>query len=549
MKRDLKKMASEVLDILVIGGGVHGAAIAYHAAKAGYQVALIEKNDFCSATSANSLKILHGGLRYLQHLNIKRMRHSIVARREMMQLAPHLVQPLPCVMPAYGHGLRGKKIMQTALFLNDCISWDRNRGLAADIRLPPGFTVSKKRCQEMISAIQTEDLHGASVWHDALAVDTERLVMTYLLEAADLGALAANYAEATGVDKDRDGLYRVTFKDTFNQQVHTVKARFIINAAGPWLENLLTATKISGTKSQKWAMALNIITRKKIFGEYAVALEGNSSYEDTDAIIKRGKRFYFFVPWRGYTMIGTDYQASTANPDCLQIRREDIQTMIDDINDIYPPAKLQYEDISFYHAGLLPMTDTPEAGNNNVQLEKNSLFHEHDEKGFQGIFSVKGVKYTTAPHIASEIVNLLRKRFLPAKTVEKKQHISDDGWQPVNQEIDRLLKKRYGRQAAQVHNYLHEEQNSEVWIDKTAGLLKAEVEYLIQEEMACTMSDIVLRRTGLGTAECPSKDILMKIAVLMAEILDWNDERKMKEIEDVFNQYSPLILPHYAIEA
>jgi glycerol-3-phosphate dehydrogenase len=542
MKRDLKKLASEALDILVIGGGAHGAAIAYHAAMAGYKIAIIDKNDFCSATSANSLKILHGGLRYLQHLNIKRMRHSIIARREMMRLAPHLVQPLPCIMPAYGHGLRGKRIMQAAIFLNDCISWDRNIGLPEDILLPPGFTVSKEKCQELIPGIKTENLHGASIWHDALAVDTERLIMTYLLEAERHGALAANYAEATGINMDGDGLYCVSIKDTFTQQVHIVKTRFIVNAAGPWIASLSSVFKSPDNTPQKWAMALNVISKKKIFEKHAVALEGNDTYEDKDALIKRGKRLYFFVPWRGYTMIGTDYQASTAYPDSLQIKREDIQNMIENINTIYPPARLTYEDVSFYHAGLLPMTQNREADNDNIQLEKNSQIYEHDKSGFKGVFSIKGVKYTTAPHIASEIIHLLQKRFSPTKTVEKKQPAPDHQWQTENIETGKLLRKKYGRQAARVAYYLQEEQD-DVWVDKTAGFLKAEVEYLIQEEMACTLSDIVLRRTGLGTAECPSREILTKIATMMAAILDWDEGRQKKEIEDVLCRYSPLILP------
>lgn len=543
MKRDLKKLASEVLDIVVIGGGAHGAAIAYHTAKAGYQVALVEKNDFCSATSANSLKILHGGLRYLQHLNIKRMRHSILARREMMCLAPHLVRPLSCIMPAYGHGLRGKRIMQAALFLNDCISWDRNKDLPAGIHLPAGATVSRQRCQELLPGIKTEDLHGASVWHDALAVDTERLIMTYLLEAVNLGAMVANYAEATGLYQEGDGLYGVMLKDKFTHQLYTVKTRFIVNAAGPWIEGLSSVTRNTRMPSQKWAMALNIVTRKKIFEKYAVALEGNSTYEDRDAIIKRGKRLYFFVPWRGYTMIGTDYQASTASPDHHQIKREVIENMVNDINAIYPPAQLRYEDVSFYHTGLLPMTSKPVAEDDQVQLEKNSLIHEHEDKGLKGIFSIKGVKYTTAPHIASELVLLLQKRSAPVKIA--KQHIPDDKWQPENHEFGSLLQQRYGRQAARVAQYLQENQEKEPWLDKTAGFLKAEVDYLIREEMASTLSDIVLRRTGLGTAECPPRKTLTAIADRMATILGWNEERTKKEIADLLCRYSPLIPPTF----
>jgi glycerol-3-phosphate dehydrogenase len=542
MKRDLKKLASNVLDVLVVGGGAHGATIAYHTAMAGYKVAIVDKNDFCNATSANSLKIIHGGLRYLQHLNIKRMRHSIIARREMMQLAPHLVQPLSCIMPAYGHGMRGRKIMQAALFLNDCISWDRNVGLPANIQLPSGFTVNKQKCQELIPGINDEDLHGASVWYDAIAIDTERLILTYLLEAANLGALAANYTQATGVNMDGDGLYCASLKDMFTQQVHIVKTRFIVNAAGPWIENLFPVTKNSDMTSQKWAMALNIIIKKNLFGEHAVALEGNRAYEDKDAVIKRGKRLYFFVPWHGHTMIGTDYQASTANPDCLQIKREDIQNMLDDINAIYPPGHLTYEDVSFYHVGLLPMSQNPETKTSDVQLVKNSQIFEYDKKGFKGIFSIQGVKYTTAPHIATELVHLLQKRFSPAKCVQNKHLASEDKWQTNNQEISKLLKKKYGQQAAQVSHYIHGKQDDAMWIDQTIGVLKAEIEYLIQEEMACTLADVIFRRTGLGTAECPSKIILEKIAAVMAEFLNWDKEREKKEIDNVLFRYSPLIL-------
>lgn len=538
MKRNLRQLSSRNLDVLVVGCGAHGAVVACHAAKAGYKVALLEKNDFCGATSANSLKILHGGLRYLQHLNIKRMRHSIVSRREMMRLAPHLIQPLPCLMPLYGYGFRGRPAMQAALFLNDCIGWDRNMGLAAEVCLPSGRTISKKKCQEIVSGVRDDGLQGAAVWYDALAVDTERLILAYLLEAAEYGALAANYAEVTGVALDGDGLYHVAFRDKFTRQVYTVKTRFVINAAGPWLENLLLAKKTSKNQPQRWALALNVVIRKQLFEKYAVALEGTRSYEDKDAIIKRGKRLYFFVPWRGYTMIGTNYRASTANPDCLSVQREDIQSMLQDINETYPAAQLEFSDVSFYHAGLLPMSNGSVERDENVQLEKNSLILEHDKSGFKGIFTIKGVKYTTAPHIATEIVRLLQQRFAPAGAAEKAWSVCNKEL-ASSQDVKDLLYGRYGQRACLVGKYLHEI-NDDVWLDRTVGLLEAEIHYLIHEEMAFTLSDIVLRRTGLGTAECPARKILEKIALVMAEILGWDEDRQHHEIEEVLSRYSPL---------
>ncbi len=541
MIRDIKNLSSDVLDVLVIGGGVHGATIAYHVAKSGYRTAIVEKNDFCGGTSANSLKILHGGLRYLQHLNIKRMRHSIRARREMMHLAPYLVKPLPCMMPLYGKGLRGKKVMQAALFLNDCIGWDRNNGLPADLYIPNGHIVSKKKCLEVIPDIETEDLHGASVWYDVLAEDTERLVLEYILESVNYGARAANYVEATAVEKGADDLYHVTVLDKLSQQVHLIKTRFIVNASGPWFESCLHGAQ-KNVKKQKWAIALNIVSKKKIFADYAVALEGQSKYEDKDAIIKRGKRLYFFVPWRGYTMIGTDYKESGVSPDCLQIKREMIQKMVDEINAIYPPAQLTYEDISFFHAGLLPMRAKLEE--NNIQLEKNSTFFEHKDSNFSRVLSVKGVKYTTAPYIAHEIVCFLKKQYSPVLNKEKQNEPSSHTWQWNANEsaLREMLGKKYGQRASQILQFLRSEQDDEIWIDKDAQLLKAEVNYLINEEMACTLSDLVFRRTGLGTAECPQQKILVNLADFMGNLLGWDQARKEREKEEVLQRYFPLAL-------
>src|SRR3990172_1319867 len=126
MKRDLKKLKTTEFDIVIIGGGIYGVCAAREAALRGLSVAIIEKDDFGSATSSNSLKIIHGGLRYLQHADFKRMRESITERRNLMRIAPHLVHPLPCIMPTYGHAMKGKEVMNIALFLNDLIGYDRN---------------------------------------------------------------------------------------------------------------------------------------------------------------------------------------------------------------------------------------------------------------------------------------------------------------------------------------------------------------------------------------------------------------------------------------
>jgi glycerol-3-phosphate dehydrogenase len=537
--RDLKKLSSDVLDVLVVGGGAHGATVAYHAAKAGYATAIVEKNDFCGATSANSLKIIHGGLRYLQHGNIKRMRQSILARREMMQLAPHLVQPLACMMPLHGNGLRGKRLMQIALLLNDCIGWDRNHGLAEDGHLPRGHIVSAEKCLEVIPWIEKNNLTGAAVWYDGLAIDSERLIIEYILAGIRHGAKAANYVKALALKKEADDLYRVTLCDQLTQEEHQVKTRIVVNAAGPWFEQ---AVQGMGQKKgkQKWALSINLVSKKKIFDEYAVALEGMSDYEDKDALLKRGKRLYFFVPWRGYTMIGTEYEVSSEGPDNLQVKAEQIRKMIDGVNSIYPHAVLKYEDISFYHAGLMPIQD--ESDMDNIQLEKNSSFVEHVQQNFSGVISIRGVKFTTAPYIAGEVVDCIKRKLQPREDIQNRSGSAEDSGvlRGVKDTGFPLLEARYGQRAAQVLSYTQESEGTDIWIDEMSGLLKAEVRYLIHEEMVCRLSDIVLRRTGIGTAECPSRDLMEKIAVFMGNIFAWDESRRLEEIDEVMRRYRPL---------
>ncbi|MEA3467361.1 MAG: glycerol-3-phosphate dehydrogenase/oxidase [Thermodesulfobacteriota bacterium] len=539
--RDLKKLSSKVYDILVVGGGAHGATVACHAAKAGYTTAIVEKNDFCGATSANSLKILHGGLRYLQHFNIQRMRHSITARREMMQLAPHLVQPLACLMPLYGKGLRGKRVMQTALFLNDCIGWDRNQGLSAAICLPGGHILSKNKCLETVADLENNDLHGAAVWYDALAIDTERLIIEYILESLRYGAKAVNYTEATALEKGDGDLYHVTIRDLFSKEHYQLKTKCIVNAAGPWFEQVVQGVETK-TINQKWALALNIVSKKKIFDDHAVALEGVSKYADKDAIVKRDKRLYFFVPWRDHTMIGTEYVESNVSPDNLQVKREMIQDMVDEVNSIYPSAALEYKDISFYHAGLLPMRDESEEG--TIQLEKNSSFFDHSAQNFSRVISIKGVKYTTAPYIAHEVVRLLSRKLQPQQSLKKVAAVVKPP-APLNsghKDLLPLLENRYGTRSSHILSYIQVEEGDAIWIDKASGLLKAELKYLINEEMACKLSDVILRRTGFGTAGCPDRNMLAKVAEYMGESFDWDKTRRDQEIAAVMHRYHPLDL-------
>ena len=191
MKRDLAKLSSRQFDILVIGGGIHGALAAWDATLRGLSVALIERGDFGSATSQNSLKTIHGGLRYLQDGNLSRIRTMARERTTWMRIAPHLVHPLDCLMPTRNKLSRSRLVMGTALALNDLLSFDRNRSMDHQKHLKGGSIVSKQKLSHLLPGYDTNGSTGAAVWHDAQIYNSERLLLEFILSSVEEGAIAA----------------------------------------------------------------------------------------------------------------------------------------------------------------------------------------------------------------------------------------------------------------------------------------------------------------------------------------------------------------------
>ncbi|MGW8195195.1 MAG: FAD-dependent oxidoreductase [Desulforhopalus sp.] len=555
MIRDSNKLQEEQFDLVIVGGGIHGATLALEAVRAGYTVALCEKGDFGNSTSANSLKIVHGGIRYLQHGDFRRMRESIMSRRAMMTFAPHLVRPLACLMPTYGHGVKGREMMRLAFAIYDLIAFDRNRGLLPENRLPRGGTMSVDGVKSVVAGVEEMGLTGGAVWYDAMADNTERLVIEYVKEAAEYGAVTVNYVEVNAVSTENNKVVAATVTDlqTGNSQRVTCKA--LVNATGPWLARL--AGDRAGISRQRWATAINIVVKKKLFRDYAVGLEGYTDFTDKDALIKRGRRLFFFVPWQErYTMIGTTYAPYHGSVDTFSLTQDDVRQVLAEVNRVYPPGELAPSDVTFFHGGLLPMDEAGDSGADSVQLDKSSQIIDHGaDGGAEGFFSIKGVKYTTAPDIAKKMVAILQQ---PARLGKKEagRYMRPGPRRAVDlslvnlsagqyEEISVHLQRRYGRSWRDVYRFLGQENGRETesfWLSCDPPLLVAELRYFLQEEMASTLGDVVFRRSGLGSAECPEPMLLEKLADFMGRELHWPAEERQRQIESVRDYFSPLTL-------
>lgn len=555
MKRNVQKLANTTFDIVVVGAGIHGATIALEAAKAGFSVALLEKGDFGYSTSANSLKIVHGGIRYLQHGDFKRMRESILSRRSMMQFAPHLVKPLACLMPTYGHGFKGHEMMRLAFGMYDLVAWDKNVGLSAENSLSLGKSIDRTEVKWAVPGLAEEGLTGGAVWYDAIAENTERLILEYVKEAVRYGAVAVNYTEVIDIESENGQVKAVVAQDSLQDNGRIcISCDRVINAAGPWLASLVGGN--SSLSSQQWASAVNIVVKKRLFKKYAVGLEGYTDFIDKDAIIKRGKRLFFFVPWREkYTMVGTTYKPHQGKAEDLSLSREELQEFLDDINKVYPAGELTLSDVTFYHAGLLPMDEANNGEQDSVQLNKSSQIIDHSStEQIYGFYSIKGVKYTTAPVIAEDMVDILRKKDGRQKrscgsyvTVEPLNLDHGPMIQQLGDEfkvIKQHLEKSYGTDWRSVVKYLVNKGASVVdaplWLSIDPPMLEAEVMYFIHDEMALTLSDVILRRSNIGAAEEPEDTVLATIADVMARELDWSEDEKGEQIVKVKQFFTPL---------
>jgi glycerol-3-phosphate dehydrogenase len=548
MKRDLSALTATVFDLVVVGGGIYGACMAWEAALRGLSVALVEQGDFASATSANSLKTIHGGLRYLQHADLKRMRESVRERAALMRIAPHLVHPLPCLIPTYGHGMKGREVLALGLLANDLLSLDQNRPRDPQKRLPRGRVISREECLQMLPGVDPQGVTGGALFYDAQAYNTERLVVTFLRSAAERGARLANYAAVVGLVREGTRVAGVEVEDRLDGGRFTVRARSVISTVGPWVNALARAFGLTSGPEHRFAKAINLVTRP-LFGDYAVGISGKATYHDKDALISKGSRFLFVAPWRGLSMVGTAYYPYHGHPDQFVVTEEDIERFIDEIHETYPAARLRLDDVYFVQGGLVPSTGF-DAATSSVQLTKHYQIIDHAGDGAPGLISVVGVKYTTARDIAEKVITALARRQGWRIRPSESAHTALYGGQieqfdtflqgavsrrphGLPEPAVRMLVRNYGSGYPAVLRHVEVNDAPAGGSQTQHTLWRAETLHAVRDEMACKLADVIFRRTELGSAGHPGNEALAQCAEVMGEELEWSRSRRQREIDEV----------------
>ena len=552
MHRDLSQLAGQSFDLVIVGGGVHGAWIAWDAALRGLSVALIERGDFGQETSANSLKTVHGGLRYLQDLDIGLVRTMIQERSAYLRIAPHLVHPLPCLMPTYTKLMRSRPVMGAAIRLNDLFGLDRNRHADVDKSLPFGRLLSRKESLAALPGIEKDDITGGVVWYDGQIYDSERFTLSLIKSAAWKGAVVANYVEACGFLVNGRSLVGVKVRDVLTGTEFQVQSKLTINAAGPWVDRVLGNLRLQvHDKKFNHSLAMNILVRKFI-PEYAAGIPSWPSAKENG----KNSHMLFVSPWRDCSIVGTFHSHYQGDPDQFEVREEVLQDILDEVNSAYPGAGLELEDIRFVHRGFLPEEQGADRG--EVRLVRSGKIHDHKaESDLEGLITVIGVKYTSARRVAEKAVDLAFRHLgkkNPACTtrhmrLQDGQMESFSGYlaqanheekESMNVQLVDHLVRSYGSEYPKVVRGIGKKSDMEVLSLGSPDVLRAVTLHAIEEEMAVKLSDVILRRTALGSAGRPQAEHLEYCAKVMGEACGWDESRMNAEIEAVTAVYGRL---------
>jgi len=553
MERNLKGMGRTTYDLLVIGGGINGVATAWDAALRGLRVALVERDDFGAATSSATLKLVHGGLRYLQHLDFRRMRESIRERSTLLRIAPHLVEPLPFLVPTRGFGLQGRLAMSAAILMNDMVSADRNRGIGdPDRRLPHGhILMSRNACRQRVPEHDWDRQSGGVLFYDAQMYNSERLTLAFALSAAAAGADLANYARADAFLQHGGRVRGARVTDTLSGETVEIRADVTVNVTGPWSDITLGLLRQPDPpRHVRRSKGIQLVTRR-LTG--ATGLAVSSRYKDPDAVVDVGGRRFFITPWRGRSLVGTTDTVFEGDPDDFRITESDIRAFIDEINEAFPAAALARDDVYFAMGGLRPITEKNiDSGASTAR--KYEISDSARDGGPAGLVTVVGVKYTTCRFLAEQVVDRvfrhLNRTPPPATTahtplaggdISRMRAFTDEAVREAGNAADATvvthLVRNYGTQYERILALMAADEALAVTVAGSAEVPRAEIVHAVREESARRLTDVVLRRTDLGTLGHPGGVALADCADLMAAELAWDPARRGAEIASVERLY------------
>ena len=487
ISRNTEAILNKTFDAIIIGGGIYGVMLSLVASQRGLKTLLLEKEDFGGATSYNSLRIVHGGLRYLQKLDFNRFFESVSERKWFLKNFPDLVEPLACLMPLYGNGVYRPFVFRIALLLNDILSAKRNKGISPESKLPGGKIISTNEIINIFPDADILGLKGGAVWFDGSMPDSQRIVVESLKWSCSLGASAFNYFEVTDLILENNKISGLTAYDKENRKYYNFKSKIVINAGGPWNRKIAAHFDRDYKELFQSSIGWNILFNKKALSSYALAIRPR----------KPNSNFYFLRPWKGMLFAGTVHEPwNDMNKEPIPSENS-INNFIEELNSSINNLNLNREDILQIYSGLLP---AKKEGSKDL-IEREIIIDHAENKGPAGLYSISGVKFTTARLVAEKTINKIFQNIpIKYKGREKFNYLKklDFNWYPDN--LD----------------------------EETKGLLNE----IIFTESVQHLDDLILRRTSLG--DNPKR--AMRLAKQICSLFGWDENKTENEINRL-NEY------------
>jgi glycerol-3-phosphate dehydrogenase len=519
----------EPFDAIVVGGGMAGAGVARDLAQRGLSTLLVEKTDFAAGTTSRSSKLIHGGLRYLELFDFRLVRESLRERETLARLAPQLIRPLPFLMPVYRDGPRSLVKVRLGLRLYDFLTPGK--------RTPRYGTMDAARARALEPTIRPDGLLGAGYYFDDLLLSPERLCLENVLSARRAGAHALNYVQAEELRAHPAGGWTARVRDLVDGDVVEVHGRVLVNATGPWVDRVRARAGVEdrGERILRTTKGAHVLLPR--ITERAVYL----ATEDD--------RLVFVIPWREFSLVGTTDTDYAESPDRVWATKADVQYLLDAARRLLADPRITEANVAYAYAGVRPLTFDGASGRRASAVSRQ---HRVVAEGPDGRFlSVTGTKLTCfrslAEQVGASIARLLG-RGGPSDTARIALDGEDEeaGALEVRAMLDvteavrssglereqvEMLVTTYGRRARAVLDAARRLPGGTERLCKNAPEIAAQLNWAVESELAVSLQDFLLRRTGIGTGPCLGLDCAPAIAQRMGVLLGWSPRRLEAELD------------------
>lgn len=513
-------------DVVVIGGGIAGAGVARDAAMRGASVALFEKGDFGSGTTSRSSKLVHGGLRYLELFDFALVRESLRERETLGRLAPHLVRPLRFLIPVYRGGSRRLVKVRVGLKLYD---WLRPHGETEDSRL-----LRPDKALAVEPSLRREDLRGVGSYVDGLLLSPERLCLETVLSARRHGARVFNYTEVEGIVIGARGVEGVRVRDRLTGAVSKVGARVVVNAAGPWVDNVRRLADLG-------EHAAHVVRPTKGVHCLLPRLTEHALYFSS-----RDDRMLLVVPWRDLSLVGTTDTDFAGDPDRLWATKEEVDYLLTELRRVLPRPNVTAADVIYTYAGVRPLTR--QRGDSPSRVSRQHRVWSEGPGGT--VLSVTGTKLTCFRSLAQEVADVVMAR-LGRRVAARTAQFTLDGadgpldtveartWMDVSGDMARTglppgtlghLVETYGRNYLRVADLARTLPDGQQRLCPRNADVVAQLHHAVAEELTVSLRDFLLRRTAIGTSACQGLDCAEAVAARMGTLLGWTSRQRDAEL-------------------